>query len=540
MAARLCMMCNEPLNGAGDCDTAGCIYNPVEDTKTHDAEFEYVEGKGDTGPEDDDSIDWGALGLTDEEREALEDDEAEDLPDDVREDLENEGKGEREQPKGDPINEDELSQEEREKMRDDQLDQKINQDADDADDRMGKPDGEPEAEDESGGDEGDMDTSEVEAEGEDKTHAENDAEDEKGQLDTTEDLPEQKKETQLSDDEDGPEPQDDAHDKPESFEDEDDDLPPRPQGCDGNCKPSDDPGSEDGEPCPHCTAKAFREQMKEEGKEQQPEEQMESDWQKFLDDWQEEAEKNDSLNEGEENDGPDAESESEPDDEQISEDGDGGQGDPEDQPEDWEPDPENLDDDDDLPPRPQGCSGNCAENEDPDGDGEPCPHCTAKRFKEAMKEEQEQGGLPDAEDLAELFQQMLQQQREQMQGEQEPEPEPKEEPEEPEDSEDPPEDELKDEEPEQDEPEQKEKPKREEFKRLADDLTIAQEKRFDNLVGRLQKKVNGTFGNTAEEVTVLPKTEGQFQGEDISQAIQIRSRGVVYWVTLSAAKDIED
>ena len=70
-------------------------------------------------------------------------------------------------------------------------------------------------------------------------------------------------------------------------------------------------------------------------------------------------------------------------------------------------------------------------------------------------------------------------------------------------------------------------------------MTVTQEKRFDNIVKRIEKKVEGTFGQTAEEIFTMPKSDGQFQGEDLSQAIQITSRGVIYWVTISAAKDID-
>ena len=69
-------------------------------------------------------------------------------------------------------------------------------------------------------------------------------------------------------------------------------------------------------------------------------------------------------------------------------------------------------------------------------------------------------------------------------------------------------------------------------------MTVTQEKRFDNLMERIEKKVEGTFGQTAEDIFVMTKQEGQFQGEEISQSIQITSRGVTYWITLSAAKEI--
>jgi hypothetical protein len=502
MANRPCMMCNAPLGSDGDCSTPGCIYNPNEDTKTHDAEFEYVEGKGGDTPGPDDTPDWG---MSQEEMQELLDegevDEEEDLTPSEIDELASEGKGERED-----------SNAERQKPKKDKLDSGIDQNADDADDRMGDGSESDEAEDEAGGDEGDMDTSEIESEGgEDETHAENDAEDKKGQLDTTEDLPEQKPEKdtekQLSEDEDGDEPSDDAHDLPDP---DDDELPPRPQGCNGDCKPTDDPGGDDSEPCPHCTAKQFREQMREEGKEQLPEEEMESEWQDFLDNWEHEAAEHENENgldepESEQNEG-------------------GGKGDGDAEPDDdYVPDPE----DDDLPPRPQGCSGNCAEDEDPDGDGEPCPHCTAKRFKEGLRDELEQGErdeVPTPDELAEMFQEMLDKQRERMN-----EPEDKPEPE-PEDS---------DEDQSEGNEGEKEKPKRPDFNRTAKELTVTQEKRFDNLVQRLMKKVEGTFGNTAEEISMMPKTEGQFQGEELSQAIEVRSRGVIYYITLSAAKDAE-
>ena len=76
----------------------------------------------------------------------------------------------------------------------------------------------------------------------------------------------------------------------ETAEDEDSDLPPRPQGCSGDCQPGDqyDP---DAVPCPHCTAKQFKEQMQDEGKQNLPEEEMEQEMQDFLDNWQKEADK---------------------------------------------------------------------------------------------------------------------------------------------------------------------------------------------------------------------------------------------------------
>ena len=55
----------------------------------------------------------------------------------------------------------------------------------------------------------------------------------------------------------------------------------------------------------------------------------------------------------------------------------------------------------------------------------------------------------------------------------------------------------------------------------------------------MEKQVSETFGQTAEDIYTMEKTDGQFKGEEISQAIQISSRGVTYWVTISAAKEVK-
>lgn len=120
-------------------------------------------------------------------------------------------------------------------------------------------------------------------------------------------------------------------------------------------------------------------------------------------------------------------------------------------------------DDPDLPPRPNGCDGNCKEGDPEDEDSDPCPHCTAKRFKEAER--------------------------------------------------------LK-------------------LGQMGEDLTKGQNDRFDNLVRRLAPKVEKTFGKTAEDFYLGSKMPGQFPGEDVSQTITIESRGVTYWVTVSAARSI--
>ena len=314
---------------------------------------------------------------------------------------------------------------------------------------------------------------------------------------------------------------------------DDPDLPPRPRGCNGDCKPTDDP-SEGDEPCPHCTAKQFKEQMEQEGKENLPEEEMQQEMDNFLDEWNQQAEKdgNGGQQEGEDGETPDYDQGIEDEIERHEDQG-------KDQSEGLTEDEQKLadeleqqgqDDDPDLPPRPQGCSGDCQPGDDPDG--ETCPHCTAKQFKLGLEEN---GQDPDDLDPEE-FEKMLDDFRKnwEKEGEQKKEEQKKEEKAPEQNDEDPPEDEMQDvpeKEPDGDEEER-------EFKRMGKNLTVTQEKRFDNLSDRLKKKVESTFGQTAEDIYQMPKTDGQFEGEELSQTIQITSRGVTYWVTIAAAKQV--
>lgn len=226
------------------------------------------------------------------------------------------------------------------------------------------------------------------------------------------------------------------------------------------------------------------------------------------------------------------------------------------------------DEDDDLPPRPQGCNGDCQPGDLGDG-GEPCPHCTAKKFKESMEQGENEPEEMSEEEIAESWQKFLDDWEKQKPDLDEPEPTPEDPPESEEESlpkcrmcgepeshlnhgphpdrhdflppeaEEPPEEEMKDE-PEdgqKSEPEEAdERPK--DFKRVATNMTETQEKRFDNIVNRTVKKAKGTFGQTAEDIWIQAKTDGQFEGEELSQTIQIQSRGVTYWITVAAAKEV--
>lgn len=345
-----------------------------------------------------------------------------------------------------------------------------------------------------------------------------------------ENLPEPEGEKQLTQEDKGEDPSDDAHDLPEQEggQDDDPDLPPRPQGCNGDCKPGDqyDP---DADPCPHCTAKSFKEEMEQQGKENQSPEQMEEDWQNFLDNWADEGKGQGQGDQGDEGfDKQPEQDEQKGEMEEILD-----QMDEDDRKlEDRQP-PNITTDDEDLPPKPQGCNGDCQPQDQYDMDADPCPHCTAKSFRDEMRREQELDPDLDPEKLAEKFQDFLQDwQNQQEEKKSEPEQNPDE------IDEAPPEEEMQDGEPKEREQKKEREDDSDEFKRVGKDLTITQEKRFDNLMERIEKKVEQTFGQTAEDIFVMAKTEGQFQGEEISQSIQITSRGVTYWITLSAAKEV--
>ena len=411
--------------------------------------------------------------------------------------------------------------------------------------------------------------------------SENEPEDEKGSLD---ELPEDLGETPDEDgtgdlddmtdeqkdklNEDRLQGEDDLSKQREEGDDEgldEDGLPPRPRGCQGDCKPGDQ-YDEDAVPCPHCTAKQFREQMEQEGKQNLPEEEMEQEMQQFLDDWQKEADKS-GNGQGDQGD------------EQISEEEDGGQDkqerriENEERRQEQRDNPPDLDDDEDLPPRPEGCEGDCQPGDDPDGI--PCPHCTTKKFRDSMNEEHQGGEMDlDEEELKDQWQNFLDDWENQKPEEDEKPPEGEQEDPEEQDEE-PPEEEMEDDEEvevcehcgkaiaeaknedgesvwvsTEDDQSHCDKnkndskahepapPKPKEFKRVAKKMSVTQEKRFDNLVERLEKKVEGMFGKTAEDLWLAEKIDGQFQGEEVSQSIQITSRGVTYWVTISAAKEL--
>ena len=663
MAQRPCMMCSAPLNALGDCDTPNCPYNPQSDAQEFEAQHEVVGTRiGDHDHDlDVDFVDGEPEMTPDEMRELLEDDgEAdENLPGDEsgkdapemdlsQENLPDQSEAEQ------PSDEDDLTQ--------DELDELANEGKE-------KP----------------------------KDDSENKPEDGKGQLDELpEDLPDEK-ETQLSEDEEGNDPSDDALDLPEpedefdrkvkemmenrqmpeipgmdsgegEQEDSDDDsgLPPKPRGCNGDCKPTDDP-SEDDVCCPHCTAKSFREEMQERQEEGEKfdQEELEEEWKNFLDDWAHEArdQKDGTREEGDGSGGdegdakekdlpedePDADDElddsldQEYDDEDATpiEDDIPGQDDPEpddlsderyDEPDEQYDDerkdePEAKDEPDDilegdvpeeqpegkgegkpdpdLPPRPDGCQGECKPSDDPSEGDEPCPHCTAKQFKQELQDREQKGETPGEGEIAEMFQEFLDdwnKEQEQEQGKEKKltreqiieavneardnfdvgifeqlnelsddeltgmfsseeladfgdvaennnahteagrlrELAEQKSP----DDEAPPEDEMNDapedeqgEDDEDEEPEDDNSPKK--FKRVAKDMNVTQEKRFDNIVERMEKKVKQTFGQTAEDIYLMEKIGGQFDGEEVSQSIQISSRGVTYWVTISAAKEVK-
>lgn len=566
---RPCMSCGAPLDSNGDCHTRHCPYNPDDENVEFDAEVEEETYEHKGGEPDNEG---------DEEGPSLEDFGFEfDDPSEADEPLF--GESEQEDKKN-PITDDDRAPDESGGKKRDSEDQL-------SDTQQGESQKE--------------DTKDTE--GKDPAEEINDERDF--------DQPPGKEEDDLS--------QEDLEElanegKPKDLpgdEEGDDDLPERPPGCQGNCQPNDDP-SEGDDPCPHCTAKNFKEQMEEEGKEQQPEEQMEEDWQKFLDEWEQKAQK-DGNGQGEQDDLRDL---PEDDEDQLNQEGKQnrddddrghGEGEGEQDPEaDWIcPEDGHANDHDAVTceecglPRPQGpCKGDCKPG-DGGEDQDPCPHCTAKQFQEQMKEQKEQKGDDlSEEEIGQMFEDFLKDWNEKAKQEQEQQSERDEiiaavnqaredfsvnvferldawsddklaetfsaeelsdfgdvaennnahkeaahlravaekmgEPK----DEDPPEDEMQDGEQKDDDEKKDDEPPKD-FKRVAEDLTITQEKRFDNLVNRIAPKVGQTFGKTMEDFRVGAKTEGQFAGEDLSQTITIISRGVVYYVTVSAAKNIE-
>jgi len=508
------MACGKPLGPNDECSTPLCPYNPQDENKVHEAELQVGEHKHTGGtPEDHDEFGDGGPQMSPEELEDLLNDE-DDLPD--TEDLEGDFEG-------DEVGESDKMDISQEDMPED--------DSDLADDLKDLNDAAEEAEQKRASQLTEEDKGEDpsdDAQDLPQDDSENEPEDDKGSLD---DVPEELGETpdedgtgdlddmtdeqvdklnqdRLQDDEEG-------HQGGSDEEEEDDGLPPRPRGCQGDCKPGDQ-YDDDAVPCPHCTAKQFRDQMENEGKQNLPEEQMEQEMQKFLDDWQNEADKdgNGQGDQGdEEGDLPEElEEQIKKHDEALEQNK---------RRQEQRDNPPDLDDDD-LPPRPEGCEGDCQPGDDPDG--VPCPHCTTKQFKEEMEREKELDpnleGL-DEDKLKEFWQNFLDGWEDEGK-----------------DEEDPPEEELQDGEEPKDEGDGEDDDGPKEFKRVGKQITVTQEKRFDNLVERLEKKVEQMFGQTAEDMWTAEKLDGQFQGEDVSQSIQITSRGVTYWCTLSAAKEM--
>lgn len=528
MRTRPCMLCGEPLTTDDTCRTPDCAYNPDAEMGIHEAEHQYDE-KLHQEQDLTDAEDLPDMGG--EPDEFVSPHDTEDLDGDFEDEKQYDPQAEQKDAAEDadtmdisqdemPDTDDDISREEREDM-----------------ENEGK----------------DLPKDEEQEQQEEEQEDENEGDLPEGLKDMLDDLfkdePEQQPEgeKQLTREDKGEDPSDDAHDLPEAEQEQgeqgedDPDLPPRPSGCNGDCQPGD--LDDEGDPCPHCTAKSFKEEMEEQGKENQSPEQMEQDWQDFLDNWQEMAEQQGQGqgDQGDEQFDKQPEGEGEQQGEQKLEDH----------------QPPDLDaDDDDLPPKPQGCDGNCKPQDQYDMDADPCPHCTAKQFREEMKREQEEGQLSeDPMEIAERFQDFLKdwdkQQNEQKCGHNDTSLndeslvvcnecghvfEPEQNPEEIDEA--PPEDELQDGMPKERELKKEREEGSEEFERLAGKMTVTQEKRFDNLMERIEKKVESTFGQTAEDIFVMKKTEGQFAGEEISQSIQITSRGVTFWVTLSAAKEI--
>lgn len=69
------------------------------------------------------------------------------------------------------------------------------------------------------------------------------------------------------------------------------------------------------------------------------------------------------------------------------------------------------------------------------------------------------------------------------------------------------------------------------------ELTSVQRGRFENIVQRVQKKVEGTFGSTMEGSCELGTiVDSPYQGEEIMQTFVIHSRGVRYAFTVAAGR----
>jgi hypothetical protein len=68
------------------------------------------------------------------------------------------------------------------------------------------------------------------------------------------------------------------------------------------------------------------------------------------------------------------------------------------------------------------------------------------------------------------------------------------------------------------------------------ELSKTQRERFDNIVSRLTKKIEGTFGGTLEDLHVGEIVPSEFSGEEISQTIEIESRGVHWNITVAAGR----
>ena len=314
-----CMLCNAPLDN-DECRTPGCAFNPAAEMEVHDSEWTYDENAHQEVGEFD----------------------PEDLP---------------HADEGDPDPE------------------FVNADLPDTGDLEGDF-SDPEAEQKEAAEDADtMNLSQEDLPEDDLTREEREDLEKEGQ--------EKPKDQQLTEEDKGEDPSDDAMNLEDAPEDDDPDLPPKPQGCSGDCQPGE--LGEDGDPCPHCTAKSFKQEMEEQGKQHQSEEEMEQDWQNFIDDWQKQAgddqQGNGQGDQGDE-DVKDLPGEHEPEGEQKLEDR---------QP------PDLADDDDDLPPRPQGCQGDCKPGNQFDDDADPCPHCTAKSFRDEMLDEIED---TEGEDLA--------------------------------------------------------------------------------------------------------------------------------------------
>ena len=436
MATRPCMHCGAPLLPNGDCRTAECPYNPAFDNVEFDSEVEVEQGEGEL------LIDTPDL------------------------------------PEGDQIPEDDFDPYDPENYKEGGQGEGNLQDEMPEPEKAEKIDSPDELSDEGQGELPDPDDAARQRE------PDTEAETPETQEKMPEELPQENESDQKLDPEGGQEPDEFAHDdlsgdegQPEMPDPDadDDDLPPRPQGCNGDCKPGDQ-YDEDAVPCPHCTAKSFRDQMDQEDKRKDQQE-MQQDWQNFLDNWenqnQEKRQKDlddfiDGLGDEGEKDLPDEKQEPEP--EGITCDECGSFiADAVDQ---GTPGPEHKD----------SCSLHMPD--DPEGE-------------EDVPEEPENDTPPEEE---------------MQDGEEEPEDEP----------------EVPEEAPEEEDSG--------EFKRVADNMTIGQEKRFDNIVKRLTPKVENTFGKTNEDFHKGAKTKGQFDGEEVSQTIQIQSRGVTYFVTISAMK----